>query len=860
MKPKFEVKYLDVKWYDKNTVLSVEESFVNLELEFDEKLKHFDCFTVIYPKAEGISHGQLAFRLLSDSKSIPSFEIADGQRLELKKIYDKDTSKTWWVEGDIWLKESQRWAGKSHRTAGNIKAFLAGQICKVIISSSDFTSEQLNLYLSDFKSDLWELILDESSYVTGKAKRIQEGGVSEESIQLITNLLSHAQNILKTPKSELREIQTLKPRKMVKPVKRTFMELATKGDGKFLTSRATEPSYNVPENRYVLFALLRIYKILKQLVTISGSKSNRFLSNVTKLNERLSAFSDVRKIDKNLVKRDLEKLRFFCSLDYINVQLEKKFAPILCCSNATQAIRYLKIGGATRNGDSIFVGVKDQLTDSWIEGIPGGQSIFMKYANEEYNQLFEAGLEYLVSSDLAFSDGYTNQGTYWRTYYLSNVSNIKVVGGIELFRRRQKFNDQRNKALELNKLHWITKLNNAELAEQGREKLSVQTQLAFYQTNQIKVQRVYEQLSPKLVKFKSLIDQLLKMRVKPSSTFPNSMTFVQNPDYQAVHSGYKKLREMTNITDEDLLLSLEKVEEIGLINMPLLYERWCLLQIIKVLVQNYHYQPTDDWKRKLLKIISTRQHSESLCFSNEALKRDIKLRYEPVLDNGRTPDFVIDVSFECKDGNRSSKRFVMDAKFYSVGILKSHGGISGVIKHLYQEKNYSEDETNAVFMLHPAQNAIIEKVSPQTWGEYSYLGELAMFDWDELTRIRYHQYGAICANPVLRLRYLDEFQRMIGMFLQYGIEDNNLNGLPDDVESMNFCIACGSHELTKIETHTGNQKSSWYECNICKHFTVYNHCYSCDTRLVKNGEYWSYHSQMPLQPLNIKCPACESLL
>lgn len=98
------------------------------------------------------------------------------------------------------------------------------------------------------------------------------------------------------------------------------------------------------------------------------------------------------------------------------------------------------------------------------------------------------------------------------------------------------------------------------------------------------------------------------------------------------------------------------------------------------------------------------------------------------------------------------------------------------------------------------------------------------------------------------------------MFLQYGIEDNTLSERADDVESINFCISCGSHELTKEVTKTSNSRSAWYVCDTCKHFTVYNHCYSCDTRLIKNGDYWSYHSQMAMDPLNIKCPSCESLL
>jgi len=35
------------------------------------------------------------------------------------------------------------------------------------------------------------------------------------------------------------------------------------------------------------------------------------------------------------------------------------------------------------------------------------------------------------------------------------------------------------------------------------------------------------------------------------------------------------------------------------------------------------------------------------------------------------------------------------------------------------------------------------------------------------------------------------------------------------------------------------------------------HCWNCQTRLIKNGEYWTYHSLMPMQPTNIKCPSCE---
>jgi hypothetical protein len=866
MKAIFEVKYLDVAWYDKEIVLNIQESFTSLKVKFDDEENYFFCNTVIYPKAKGIKHGRLAFRFLSKNNAEPYFEKADGGRIALKKIIDTDSGKTWWIEADGWKRELKIWGFRAFRTAGTVNVGMGSQKCQVTIGLSEFTSEQLYSYLSDFKNDLWELILDEESYVTGRAKKLQDGGVSEESIQLINNLLSHAQNILKSPKSELREIQTLKPRKIVKPVNRTFMELATKGDGKYLTSRATEPSYNVPENRYVLFALSRVNKILKQLVTISNSKVNRFESSVSKLNERLYAFSDVKAINKNLVRKDLERIKQTYNLKQLNSNLEHK---IKACSNEAHMpvsgeIFYIKIGGLTREKDSVFSAVKNQREDDWFEGKRDDRFVFLKYSEEIYYEIFEQGLEYEICGNLYLTQGTAKTGLRWYKYTLSNLISAKVVGGEGLARRREKFQSELEKALVFKSNGWIKILDRRELREQEKERNSVENQLRFYEDNHANVQRVHALLEPKLTKFKQILTQLKKLGIKPSATFPNSMTFVQNPDYQAVHSGYKKIREFANLSDEDLLLSLEKVDEIGLINMPILYERWCLIQIVKVLMQNYHYRPSRDWKRLLVKIATTekkdRSKNDSLGFDHAHLKRSIQLRYEPKLPNGRFPDYVMDVSFETKSGAKNTRRFVMDAKYYSDDVLRQEGGISGVISDLYHKKNYSEDGKNSVFILHPAKGAIEEIVSPQAWGELSYLGELSMFEWDKAERTLYHQYGAICVNPASRLSYLDEFQRMIGMFLQYGIENNTIENGSDDVESINFCIACGSHDLKPIDTRTKNIKSRWYECNDCKHFTTYNHCFSCNTRLIKNGDYWSYHSQMPMEPLNIKCPACESLL
>lgn len=860
MQADFEVKYLEVKWYDRDTVLSVLESFIPLKTEFDSELQRFICNTVIYPKVDTIKNGRLAFRYLLKKYTAPFFETVDGARIPLKRLLDKETGKEWWVEADAWNSDRKDWTGKTYRTAGKLVVVLNGQICQVNIGSSEFTIEQLDHYLNDFKSDLWELVLDETSYVTGEVKTTHEGGVNEASLHLIANLLSHAQKILSNPKSELREIQALKPRKMVKPVTRTFMELTTKGDTRFLTSRATEPSYNVPENRYVLFALERIYKILNQLVTISRSKINRFESSLDKLNERYDSFSNEKIIDIDLVRKDLERLRSSYDLSELNRNLQLKLSQVPS-SGVPINKTYWKIGKELNTGGQYFVGVKEQIDHEWFERGESKNIVVLGFSDSSLKDLFNTGFEYEVDAEFILKEQVINPEVTRYNYTIISINSICIVGGSELDNRRKKFISERDKAVALNSLGWIKKLTSQELAEQEKEKLSIRNRQKHVKEQHRNTKLVFDSLQPKLSKFKDIFMRLKVLGVKSSSIFPNSMTFVKNPNYQAIHSGYKNLRELANLSDEDLLLSLERIDEIGLINMPLLYERWCLLQIIRVLIQQYHYHPDASWKRKLLAIINIGRRSEPLNFTNHNVKRSIRLMYEPKLDNGRTPDFVMDVETEQKNGRKHTSRFVMDAKFYSFDLLQGIGGISRVIDQLYNDKDYSENGKNSVFALHPAVGVISERVTPQSWGKDSYFGELEMFEWDHSLRQEYyHKYGAIYANPTSRSNYLDEFQRLIGMFLQYGVENNTNENETDDVMSVNFCLACGSHDLKRVDKYNSNQKSCWYSCNECSHFTTYNHCFSCNTRLIKNGEYWTYHSQMPMEPLNIKCPACESLI
>lgn len=86
MQANFEVKYLDVSWYDKETVLKVVESFLPLNVDFIPESQSFTCDAFLYPEAPEIKHGQLAFRFLAKSNIEPYFELTNGSRVSLKRL------------------------------------------------------------------------------------------------------------------------------------------------------------------------------------------------------------------------------------------------------------------------------------------------------------------------------------------------------------------------------------------------------------------------------------------------------------------------------------------------------------------------------------------------------------------------------------------------------------------------------------------------------------------------------------------------------------------------------------------------------------------------------------------------------
>lgn len=94
MKQFFEIKYLEINWYDKDTVTKITESLSELDIEYDDYQNIFKSETTIYPKIKDVKKGILAIRFLNKRTNKPYIEMSNGNIKYLTPIFDPDTHIT----------------------------------------------------------------------------------------------------------------------------------------------------------------------------------------------------------------------------------------------------------------------------------------------------------------------------------------------------------------------------------------------------------------------------------------------------------------------------------------------------------------------------------------------------------------------------------------------------------------------------------------------------------------------------------------------------------------------------------------------------------------------------------------------
>jgi hypothetical protein len=995
MQELFEAKYIAIKWIDKDIVSSIEEAISPIKINhINESNYSIDIQT--YTRIENNLDGQLAFHF-HDNQIEPCFKNALGESIKLFKIKNPQNNKEWWIENGEWSNQYKCRLSELWNHVGETTIIFGNNQCLINISAISFTKEQLDLYLQDFKNDLWYLILKRDSLtqvnITNNNEQNQVKILNDATIEKLSRFINHVNNVLKNLKKELREIQRLKDIKNVKPVPRTFMEIASSGFKKKLTSRDTEESYNVAENKYIHFALAQVYMIVINMA-LASKHINEFYQNKARAeSDRLNSFSDQKIINKEVFNNQLEDLKDKLKtidenlnsvverqnkdeLEILKsrINLKEKIANAIQSQNNLDLhnpeiqIFHIKLENKQQdyNNRMQFYGkIKTINGEEWdgqnnidsyslafdariFAFLEGNQEFFIN-ANTEYetrqihdntrtlhkiffyniveliplnqNELFFQTI--IVALDRRGKD-FQNKIQFWgkaraennpnwhqfaqgdslnlefdknlfddclqeyteyiiTAYYekssipkqgqenqegrqkLIHKRTFKYITKIEQFSTsplEQKIQDDENQKLQLENDDWKRQLTKDERVKQNKEIEVIRQQIERLKEESDTTLQYSKHLDPMIIQLKQLLQQFSGFSISQNSYFPNSMTFVQNPHYQGAYKYYELIKEIVGI-DEHLFVQMQKAEKIGILDLPNLYEKWCLLQITKVLIDQYNYIPEKEWKTKLANQILANPNiirNVSIVFLNKNVKRKINFWYEKEFSpNGKRPDFTLDI--ESLQTGKTHK-LIMDAKF------KEDVDIKSLIEELYSKKAYSQNNKNTVFILHPdGKKPIVKQLTDTDWGSKSYYGEVDMFHYKwENDKKPNHKYGAILLSPVEgKGQYLDSLQRLIGMALQYSLEDNknirNNNLLDPNPKEEKFCIQCGSHKTKLITSGTTRRQTGLYyqmECEECNHDFVYFYCWNCKIRLIKNGTYWSYHALDILKPYDIKCPNCSS--
>ena len=91
--------------------------------------------------------------------------------------------------------------------------------------------------------------------------------------------------------------------------------------------------------------------------------------------------------------------------------------------------------------------------------------------------------------------------------------------------------------------------------------------------------------------------------VATSPVVPMGVRFSQSPDYAACLAAFGRVTSLVQGSGLGAD-ALEAIERMGLLHASALYERWCLVKIIAVLMEDFQFQPQRGWQDRLVQAVT----------------------------------------------------------------------------------------------------------------------------------------------------------------------------------------------------------------------------------------------------------------
>ena len=314
----FEVRYLDINWKSPDTLKKLVAS--NDALELIDDIDGYSVDTVTFPK----SFKYVGIRFIDGKKVQPSTLLADGSRKPLTPLKEPGSENIWWVQLDDWTSSKDKLGGyyysSLYRTAGKSRVKLLDEVLTINNHTVNFSADELEYFLKDFKNDLWLLILDQSSSITSKVESTGTNLFELSNLEYLADFIDSVEKIIKKPTIELIEQYGKVSRRRVRPLPTTFRETISQPHARQLTSRVSVESYDTNENRYIAYCASRMRYLLKNMHKVVISQKNLYKRRLEQEEVRLEELSTqkTKKADRRVLKDEINTLKSQLS----NIQFE----------------------------------------------------------------------------------------------------------------------------------------------------------------------------------------------------------------------------------------------------------------------------------------------------------------------------------------------------------------------------------------------------------------------------------------------------------------------------------------------------------------------------------------------------------
>jgi hypothetical protein len=824
VQPEIEARYLDVEWLARGRARRVEVSPDTLDVELGP-----DGLLRVETHIFHDFHPWLGLRLSGRlSESAPVFVGARGEEHAMLAV-DDGAGGVWWVQDDGWDAVKGRHLSELHRTMGRFEVRIADHRLLIENVATGLDRAQLDAYLQEFKQDLIWLVLSSGSATSAAAGTCIGDGLPAA----LSEFASAAARVGSRPARTLREILVETSRSRLRPNAASFRQYARDPASLSLVGRAGEETADIADNRY----LRHMVHVCHRLALSAGQAAQRQAANFARRarfeDERGAVYAAThsRQVNPEIFNRQL-------------AELSEKLDRLAAWTN---------VNHGKQDGD--LQGFRIQITnryggrgDEFFYKKPDGSSAYDKENDIAYNVVrLPKELCTLIVAAQNFCKVYTlfgkpsitrkrNSNGKW--YRLLDFSSVAAVDP-----DRRAVEAKLAKRGRLESHGWQHDLSRPEREEMRREARSAAFRAETYRTLAERARLAASGVASCQAVLHQQDARWQSLGVLPQSAFPMGMRYALSPDYAAVIKAFKKVRELAErggIGDE----SLGELDRISILHASAVYERWCLVKIISVLIEDFGFEPSPGWQEVVIRSVTGRPESVSLLFSRKDIGVSATFEIQPLLENGRRPDFRL--RFEAANSGDVGA-IVMDAKFRTRWRQRE---LADLLAELIDGKGYG-GETDRVFVLQPQSNVISEPTSPLVWGQHCDYGQ------DEPAN---HRRGSIQLAAVAQGGGAQHnLRRLIAMGLQAVFPTPPNPEGDEDWISTSCCIRCGArHDLRDIDQRkTRSDRDYWsLGCSHCGMETIRTHCYDCGATLFKNGTDLTYHRTLADQITNVMCPSC----